>query len=104
MSGATLQRRTNRNVAAQESPRRTTMKQKNIILIFSSVLLFATVAAPASSSNKGIVIAMGGANGTPEIYETWKKLGGAKDAHVDLIPTANNPGDDFVHFVNGLKH
>src|SRR5260370_16757787 len=103
MSGATLQRRTNRNVAAQESPRRTTMKTKNIIIKFSLVLLFATVAAPASSSNKGIVIAMGGGNGTPEIYETWKKLGGGKDAHVVLIPTANNPGDDIAPVVNGLK-
>ena len=80
------------------------MKQKNIVIpIFSSILLFATVAAPASASNKGIVIAMGGGNGTPEIYETWKKLGGGKDAHVVLIPTANNPGDDIAPVVNGLK-
>jgi hypothetical protein len=26
------------------------------------------------------VIAMGGGNGTPEIYEKWKSLGGGKNA------------------------
>jgi len=33
---------------------------------------------------------MGGGNGTPEIYEKWKTLGGGTNAHVVLIPTANN--------------
>ena len=53
--------------------------------------------------HKGTVIAIGGGNGTPEIYETWKKLGGGKNANVVLIPTANNPGDDIAPVVNGLK-
>jgi cyanophycinase len=47
---------------------------------------------------------MGGGNGTSEIYETWKNLGGGKNAHVVLIPTANNPGDDVAPVVSGLKH
>src|SRR2546422_5194664 len=40
-----------------------------------------------SAANKGFVIAMGGGNGTPEIYEKWKSLGGGKNAKVVLIPT-----------------
>jgi cyanophycinase len=43
------------------------------------------------------------ANGTPEIHEKWKSLGGGKNAHLVLIPTANNPGDDIAPVINGLK-
>ena len=67
------------------------------------ILLVAVVASPALAANKGTVIAMGGGNGTPEIYEKWKTLGGGKNAHVVLIPTANNPGDDIAPVINGLK-
>lgn len=73
---------------------------RHVLLIF----LFASCASLASATNEGAVIAMGGGNGTPEIYDTWKKLGGGSNAHVVLIPTANNPGDDIEPVVNGLKH
>jgi len=66
------------------------------------VALFAGFASPVSAADKGVVIAMGGGNGTPEIYETWKTLGGGKNAHVVLIPTANNPGEDIAAVVNGM--
>ena len=56
-----------------------------------------------SAGDKGFVLAMGGGNGTPEIYEKWKKLGGGSKAHVVLIPTANNPGDEIAPVINGLK-
>jgi cyanophycinase len=81
------------------------MKRKNmtILRLLNLVLLLASIASRASAGDKGIVIAMGGGNGTPEIYEKWKSLGGGKNAHVVLIPTANNPGDDIAPVVNGLK-
>ena len=81
------------------------MKRKKVTMprLFTVVLLFAGIASCASTANKGVVIAMGGGNGTPEIYEKWKSLGGGKNAHVVLIPTANNPGDDISPVVNGLK-
>jgi cyanophycinase len=56
-----------------------------------------------SALGQGVVIAMGGGNGTPEIYDTWKRLGGGTHAHVVLIPTANNPGDEITPVINGLK-
>jgi cyanophycinase len=68
------------------------------------LLFLANFASWASAANKGFVIAMGGGNGTPEIYEKWKTLGGGTNAHVVLIPTANNPGDDIAPVVEGLKH
>ena len=46
---------------------------------------------------------MGGGNGTPEIYETWKRLGGGSNARIVLIPTANNPGEELGPVINGLK-
>jgi len=67
-------------------------------------VLLAVFASPAPAQNRGVLIAMGGGNGTPEIYETWRTLGGGKDAHVVLIPTANNPGEDIAPVINGLKH
>jgi cyanophycinase len=79
------------------------MKSKAISLFLILVLLFAGFASHASAASKGVVIAMGGGNGTPEIYETWKRLGGGRNAHVVLIPTANNPGDDIAPVINGLK-
>jgi len=79
------------------------MKSKAISLLLTLVLLFAGFASHASAASKGVVIAMGGGNGTPEIFETWKRLGGGKNAHVVLIPTANNPGDDIAPVINGLK-
>jgi cyanophycinase len=81
------------------------MKRKNATIprLLTLVLLFAGIADRASAANKGVVIAMGGGNGTPEIYEKWKSLGGGRNAHVVLIPTANNPGDDISPVVNGLK-
>ncbi len=81
------------------------MKRKKVTMprLFTVVLLFAGIASRASTANKGVVIAMGGGNGTPEIYEKWKSLGGGRNAHVVLIPTANNPGDDIAPVVNGLK-
>lgn len=57
----------------------------------------------ASAGSKGLVIAMGGGNGTTEIYEKWKNLGGGSKAHVVLIPTANNPDDEIAPVINGLK-
>ena len=44
------------------------------------LLLFANFASRASAANKGFVIAMGGGNGTPEIYEKWRTLGGGTNA------------------------
>jgi cyanophycinase len=81
------------------------MKRKNVRVtrLLTLALLFAGIASRASAANKGFVIAMGGGNGTPEIYEKWKSLGGGKNARVVLIPTANNPGDDIAPVVNGLK-
>jgi len=81
------------------------MKRKNVTVprLLTLALLFAGIASRASAANKGVVIAMGGGNGTPEIYEKWKSLGGGKNARVVLIPTANNPGDDIAPVVNGLK-
>ena len=72
------------------------------LLILS--LLLTSLARPASAANKGYVVAMGGGNGTPEIYEKWKSLGGGSNARVVLIPTANNPDDDVAPVVEGLKH
>jgi cyanophycinase len=82
------------------------MKRKNVGIprLVVLLLLFASFAGRASAANKGFVIAMGGGNGTPEIYEKWKTLGGGTNAHVVLIPTANNPGDDIAPVVEGLKH
>jgi cyanophycinase len=81
------------------------MKRKSVTIprLLTLVLLFASIASCASARDKGVVIAMGGGNGTPEIYEKWKSLSGGKNAHVVLIPTANNPGDDIAPVVNGLK-
>jgi cyanophycinase len=81
------------------------MKARNtpIPRLLTLALLFVGLASYASAANNGFVIAMGGGNGTPEIYEKWKKLGGGKNAHVVLIPTANNPGDDIAPVINGLK-
>ena len=81
------------------------MKRKNLAIpqLLTLLLLFASFASRAWAANKGFVIAMGGGNGTPEIYEKWKSLGGGKNAKVVLIPTANNPGDDIAPVVNGLK-
>jgi cyanophycinase len=75
-----------------------------ILRLLVLILVLACFSSYVIAGNKGIVIAMGGGNGTPEIYETWKKLGGGKNAHVVLIPTANNPGDDIAPVVEGLKH
>jgi cyanophycinase len=72
--------------------------------LFILLLLLANPAGRASAATEGFVIAMGGGNGTPEIYEKWKALGGGANAHVVLIPTANNPGDDIAPVVEGLKH
>jgi cyanophycinase len=82
------------------------MKCPNVAIprLLTLSLLFASFASSATAANKGFVIAMGGGNGTPEIYEKWKSLGGGTNAHVVLIPTANNPGDDIAPVVNGLKH
>ena len=81
------------------------MKARNtpIPRLLTLVLSFVGLASYASAANNGFVIAMGGGNGTPEIYEKWKKLGGGKNAHVVLIPTANNPGDEITPVINGLK-
>ncbi len=81
------------------------MKRKHVLILrlLTLSLLFASFASWASAAEKGFVIAMGGGNGTPEIYEKWKTLGGGKNAHVVLIPTANNPGEDIAPVVNGLK-
>ena len=73
-------------------------------LLLGSAGLLAVFASRAPAQNHGVLIAMGGGNGTPEIYETWRNLGGGKDAHVVLIPTANNPGEDIEPVINGLKH
>jgi cyanophycinase len=51
----------------------------------------------------GTLVAMGGGNGSPEIFEIWKSLGGGSNAHVVLIPTANNPDDNVTPVINGLK-
>jgi cyanophycinase len=81
------------------------MKRKNVTipLVLILALLFIGYASRAETAKHGVIIAMGGGNGTPEIYEKWKSLGGGKNAHVVLIPTANNPGDDIAPVINGLK-
>lgn len=78
-------------------------KKMSIARLLTLSLLLASFASRASAGNKGIVIAMGGGNGTPEIFETWKRLAGGSNARVVLIPTANNPGEDIAPVVNGLK-
>lgn len=80
------------------------MKRKGVGILQHLILflLIASFASRASAANKGFVIAMGGGNGTPEIYEKWKTLGGGANAQVVLIPTANNPGDDITPVVEGL--
>lgn len=52
------------------------MKHKNgtIPRLLTLVLLFAGMVSRASAASKGVVIAMGGGNGTAEIYEKWKSL------------------------------
>jgi len=70
---------------------------------FLLCLLCAGFVTSASAGGKGFVLAMGGGNGTTEIYEKWKNLGGGNKAHVVLIPTANNPGDEIAPVINGLK-
>ena len=81
------------------------MKSKNVTIprLPTLVLLFIGFAIRASAANQGVLIAMGGGNGTPEIFEKWKSLGGGSNAHVVLIPTANNPGDDIAPVIDGLK-
>ncbi len=83
------------------------MKYRNATITWqlALVLLLASFVSRASADGqgKGAAIAMGGGNGTPEIYAKRKSLGGGKNAHVVLIPTANNPGDDIAPVVNGLK-
>ncbi len=81
------------------------MKRRNVTnpWLFTLVLMFTGFACSDVTAKEGILIAMGGGNGTPEIYEKWKILGGGKKAHVVLIPTANNPGDDISPVLNGLK-
>src|SRR5256885_5051370 len=81
------------------------MKRNNVTIprLLTFLLLCASIASRASAGDKGVVIAMGGGNGTPEIYEKWKALGGGQNAHVVLIPTANNPGEDIAPVVYGLK-
>src|SRR5262252_8518319 len=51
----------------------------------------------------GTLVAMGGGNGSPEIFEKWKNLGGGQTARVVLIPTANNSDEDVAPVINGLK-
>ena len=67
------------------------------------LILFANFASRASAANKGFVIAMGGGNGTPEVYEKWRTLSGGTNAHVVLIPPANNPGDEIAPILEGLR-
>jgi cyanophycinase len=85
--------------------RRKIMKRKIVAVprFLILVLLIFGFAGPAAAANKGAVIAMGGGNGTPEIFEKWRSLGGGSNAHVVLIPTANNPGDDIAPVISGLK-
>src|SRR6516165_8725819 len=81
------------------------MKARKVLhFLVSSVVSLAVFASRTPARNQGVLVAMGGGNGTPEIYETWRNLGGGKNAHVVLIPTANNPGDDVAPVINGLKH
>src|SRR5215469_16219581 len=70
---------------------------------FLLCLLCTGFVTSASAGGKGFVLAMGGGNGTTEIYEKWKNLGGGNKAHIVLIPTANNPGDEIAPVINGLK-
>src|SRR6266404_5681523 len=81
------------------------MKARNMPIprLLALALLVLGFQSCALAASKGFVIAMGGGNGTPEIYEKWKNLGGGKNAHAVLIPTANNPGDDIAPVINGLK-
>jgi cyanophycinase len=81
------------------------MNRKNMTIprLLVLALLFAGFVGRGATATQGTLIAMGGGNGTPEIFEKWKSLGGGKNAHVVLIPTANNPGDDIGPVVNGLK-
>jgi hypothetical protein len=91
--------------ASRMPARRKIMKHKNVTIprLLILVLLFAGFADLAATANQGVLIAMGGDNGTPEIYEKWKSLGGRQNARVVLIPTADNLGDDFAPVVKGLN-
>src|SRR5260370_6513382 len=80
------------------------MKARKLLpLLLSSAVLLGGFASRIIARNQGVLIAMGGGNGTPEIYETWRNLGGGKNARVVLIPTANNPGEDIAPVITGLK-
>src|SRR5258707_29636 len=80
------------------------MEAKKLLpLLLGSAVLLGGFASRITARNQGVLIAMGGGNGTPEIYETWRNLGVGKNARVVLIPTANNPGEDLAPVINGLK-
>src|SRR6516225_5325164 len=80
------------------------MKARKVLhFLVSSVVSLAVFASRTPARNQGVLVAMGGGNGTPEIYETWRNLGGGKNAHVVLIPTASNPGEDVAPVINGLR-
>jgi hypothetical protein len=79
------------------------MKRTHAIPLLSLAFSFTVFATGASGAYQGTLVAMGGGNGTPEIFEKWKSLGGGQNARVVLIPTANNPGDDVTPVINGLK-
>jgi cyanophycinase len=78
------------------------MKSGTLVLL---LLTFGLLCGCSSNRplDHGTMIAMGGGNGSPEIFESWKRLGGGQNARVVLIPTANNPGDDLAPVINGLK-
>ena len=80
------------------------MKARKVLhFLLGSAVSLAVFASRTPARNQGVLIAMGGGNGTPEIYETWRNLGGGKNAHVVLIPTASNPGEDVAPVINGLR-
>jgi cyanophycinase len=78
------------------------MKARNLALLLLSFGLLCGC-FQSRPLDHGTLVALGGGNGDPEIFETWKRLGGGQNAQVVLIPTANNPDDDIAPVINGLK-
>ena len=65
------------------------MKCKTYTHLRTISLLLISLARPASAADQGYVIAMGGGEGTPEIYQAWKSLGGGAHARVLPAPYAH---------------
>jgi cyanophycinase len=58
--------------------------------------------APLVGPANGSLVIVGGAMGSPEIYERFIELAGGQDAHIVMIPTAGG-GEEYDEFYQGLN-